>query len=173
MPATVTASVSPSLTATIANLLDSLGVAQFPGSVRVPVNGTPASYGSGTGAGNVSKYYVDSRTLSATTKTYDLTSLDVTGTCSYNATDLTSTGVKILAINNQATTSGYNLTVFGAASTAFNGPLSGTTPKYTVGPGETLLLYTLGTGWTVSSVLKSLLVDAGSNNVPFVISLLG
>ena len=173
MPATVNATVSPALVANIGNVLDSLGIASFPGSIRCPANSTAVSYASGTGAGNVSKYYVDSRTLAATTKTYDMTALDVTGTCSYSSTDFTSTGVKIFAITNEATTSGYNLTVFGAGTTPFNAGLSGTTPKYTVGPGETLLLYTLGTGWAVSSVLKSLLVDAGSNNVPYVITLLG
>ena len=174
MAATVNATVSPGLTANITNLLDSLGVASFPGTIRVPANSAPVSYASGTGALALSKYYTDSRTLAATTKTYDLTALDLTGTAySANATDLTSTGVKILVITNQATTSSYNLTVFGAASTAFNGPLTGTTPKYTIGPGETLMLYTQGTGWTVSSSLKSLLIDAGSNSVPFVLALLG
>ena len=157
MAATVNATVTPGLVANITNALDAAGIASFPGTIRVPANSAPVSFGSGTGALALSKYYVDTRTLAATTKTYDLTALDV----------------KVLVISNQATTSGYNLTVFGAASTGFNGPLTGTTPKYTIGPGETLLLYTQATGWTVSSSAKSLLVDAGSNSVPFVLALMG
>jgi len=174
MSATVNATVTPGLVANIANALDAAGVASFPGTIRVPANSAPVSFASGTGALALSKYYVDTRTLAATTKTYDLTALDLTGSAySANATDLTSTGVKVLVISNQASTSSYNLTVFGAASNAFNGPLTGTTPKYTIGPGETLLLYTQTSGWTVSSSVKSLLVDAGSNSVPYVLALLG
>lgn len=55
-----------------------------------------------------------------------------------------------------------DLAFFGAASNAFNGPLSGTTPKVTLGPGDAILL-TSRRGWTVTPATGDILLAANGS----------
>lgn len=60
------------------------------------------------------------------------------------AAEITAVYLESLAANTTA------LTFFGAASNPFNGPLTGTTPKITLGPGD-LALLTNRQGWGVTA----------------------
>lgn len=107
-------------------------------------------------------------TLAASTpQTLDLTSL--TGP---RGTETFAT-VVTLYVYNTTTTAGYAVTIGNAASNAFTGPLSGTTPTYTIPPGSRLVWENNGTAWTVDGTHKSLKFDPGSNPVSVRVVILG
>lgn len=74
----------------------------------------------------------------------------------------TITAAEITAIYIEANEGNTNdVVVFGAASNPFNGPLSGTTPKIAVGPGDFALI-TNRKGWTVTAATGDIILVANS-----------
>jgi hypothetical protein len=71
------------------------------------------------------------------------------------AAEITAIYVEALAANTN------DVQLFGAASNAFNGPLSGTTPKYSVGPDDAVLM-TSKKGWTVTPGTGDIILVANS-----------
>lgn len=148
------------------NFLDANSAINNPIALTVPANSAPTVWTSGTGANQVNKVWSDTRTLAASAKTYDLAAEAAastnTGAASFSA-------VKILAITNNGTNA---LTLFNAASTSFQGPLSAAA-TYTLNGGETLLLVNGTAGGWVCSTNKSLKIDPGANSVSVTLTVLG
>lgn len=127
---------------------------------------------SGTDATNEADIlWADERTLAASA-TEDL---DLAGVLS-GLLGGTVTAAEITAIYIEAASGNTNdVVVFGAASNPFNGPLSGTTPKLTVGPGD-LALVTNRKGWAVTAGTGDIILVANSaagSAVTYKICLLG
>lgn len=88
----------------------------------------------------------------------------------------TVTAAEITAIIITADKGNTNdVVAFGAASNGFNGPLSGTTPKLTIGPDD-LALVTNKKGWPVTAGTVDLILVANSSSgtaVTYTITLIG
>lgn len=68
-----------------------------------------------------------------------------------------------------------DVVLFGAASAPFNGPLSGTTPKLTIGPDDVALI-TNKKGWAVTATSADIILVANSSSgtaVTYSITLIG
>jgi len=107
--------------------------------------------------GQADLLFSDTRTLAASgTENLDMTGVLISplGT-TVNAAEIVAIYVEAAAANTN------NVVLFGAASNAFNGPLSGTTPKYAVEPGEGVL-FTSKKGWTVTAGTGDILLVANS-----------
>lgn len=101
--------------------------------------------------------FADTRTLAASATE----NLDLAGVLA-GALGGTITAAEVVAIYVKAAAENTNNVVaFGAASNAFNGPLSGTTPKLTLAPGDFALL-TSKSGWGVTAGTGDLLLVANS-----------
>jgi hypothetical protein len=75
----------------------------------------------------------------------------------------TITAAEITAIAVVADAGNTNdVVLFGAASNAFNGPLSGTTPKLSIGPDD-LAVVTNKKGWSVTASTGDILLVANSS----------
>jgi hypothetical protein len=86
--------------------------------------------------------------------------IDLFGSVITNPFGAALTSAEITAIYIEADASNTNDVVFfGAASNAFNGPLTGTTPKLAVGPGDFQLL-TNRKGWTVTNSTGDIILVA-------------
>lgn len=111
-----------------------------------------------TGASNhADTAFLDERTLASnTTENIDLAGVltDAFGTTIANAE-------AVMIVIKAAAGNTTNLTFFGAASNAFNGPLSGTTPKVTLGPGE-FFAFSSTAGWAVTAGTGDILLVANS-----------
>jgi len=108
----------------------------------------------GTSDGQVSKAYYN-RTAPTSTPT----DLDLAGGVQdfYGAT-LTFATVKVIAVHNrEASGSGKNITIGGAASNAFQGPFGAANDVLTIPPGGKLILVAPNTGWTVTAGTGDLL----------------
>jgi hypothetical protein len=168
--ANVTASVTPGVTVQSTTTLATGSIVSF--TSKLPNGYTPIAFANGTGAGQVSVAWSDTRTYAASTPvTLDLTAL---------ASAATNTGaanfakVKVLYIaNNEAIGSGHNVIVGAAASTAFTGPLGGTTPTFTIEPGCVFMAFAQSsTAWTTTSA-NNLKIDPGANNCSVTIVVAG
>jgi len=88
----------------------------------------------------------------------------------------TVTAAEITAIYLEADDGNTNdVQFFGAASNAFNGPLSGTTPKITLGPDDCALI-TNKKGWTVTPGTGDIILvanSAGGTGVTYRITVFG
>lgn len=86
------------------------------------------------------------------------------------------TAAEITAIYLEADAGNTNdVQFFGAASNAFNGPLSGTTPKLALGPGDCALI-TNYKGWTVTPATGDILLvgnGGAGTGVTYKIALIG
>lgn len=113
---------------------------------------------SGTAAlGQADVLWADERTLTASsTENLDLAGV-LSGLIGGTVTAAEITGIYVEA--NAANTN--DVQFFGAGSNAFNGPLSGTTPKLVVGPGDCALI-TNTKGWTVTAATGDILLVANS-----------
>jgi hypothetical protein len=101
--------------------------------------------------------FADTRTLAASTTE----NLDLAGVLA-GLLGGTITAAEITAIYVEADPGNTNdVLVGGAASNAFNGPLSGTTPKLQVGPGDCALV-TNKKGWTVTAGTGDILLVGNS-----------
>lgn len=101
--------------------------------------------------------WADQRTLAASATE----SLDLAGTLA-GLLGGTLTEAEITGIYLEADAGNTNDVVFfGAATNAFNGPLSGTTPKLTLGPGD-VSLTTNRKGWPVVASTGDVLLVANS-----------
>lgn len=100
----------------------------------------------GTAAlGQADVLWADERTLAASATE----NLDIAGALA-GLLGGTLTEAEVTAIYIEASKANTNdVAFFGAASNAFNGPLSGTTPKLTLGPGDFALMSNLK-GWAVT-----------------------
>jgi hypothetical protein len=101
--------------------------------------------------------WADERTLAASATE----NLDLAGVIA-GLLGSTIAAAEITAIYVEADAGNTNdVVLFGAASNAFNGPLSGTTPKLTVGPGDCALI-TNRKGWTVTAGTGDIILAANS-----------
>lgn len=138
------------------------------------------SFGNGTSAGNVDLIYARQLSLAGTATTLDLTSLTDLSGASINFAR-----VRLVMIQNLATTAGYIVTVGAAAATQWTGYLGTTASTVILQPnvGATsnqnvftfLDAYSVGasTGAYVDSTHKSLKLDPGANTIAVNILLLG
>lgn len=120
----------------------------------------------GTGDGQIDLIWGRTVTLTATSATYDLTSLTDAFGASVNFAH-----VKYLLIKNSSTTD--SLTVGNATSNPFAGWLSSGTTTETVGPGGILLKTDPKVGRATSGSSKNLKIDSGAATITFSILLAG
>lgn len=115
--------------------------------------------------------WADTRTLAASgTENLDLAGVlaGLLGT-TVAAAEITAVYIETAAANTN------DVQFFGAASNPFNGPLSGTTPKLTVGPGDCALL-TNRKGWTVTAATGDIILvtnAAAGTPVTYTLVLIG
>jgi hypothetical protein len=148
----VTATLSASVVAALAGTAD-FGVPYAPVKVERTVSIAP---GTAT-LDQADVLWADQRTLAASATE----NLDLAGTLA-GLLGGTVTGAEITAIYLEADAGNTNDVVFfGAASNGFNGPLSGTTPKLTLGPGDVALI-TNRKGWTVTAATGDIMLVANA-----------
>jgi hypothetical protein len=152
VPAGVTADIAVSIRASLAGTAD-LGTPRVPANVdflQQFIAGTDAT-------SKADLLFADTRTLAASgTENLDLAGVLATGL------GVTITAAEVVAIWVKASAANTNSVVlFGAATNAFNGPLSGTTPKHTLQPGNGVLM-TCAQGWPVVAGTGDLLLVANS-----------
>lgn len=115
--------------------------------------------------------WADTRTLVASATE----NLDLAGVLS-GLIGGTVTAAEITAIYIESAAGNTNdVVAFGAASNPFNGPLTGTTPKLAVGPGDFALI-TNRKGWTVTAATGDIILVANSSSgtpVTYTIALIG
>lgn len=115
--------------------------------------------------------WADQRTLAASATE----NLDLAGAIA-GLLGATIAAAEITAIYVEAAPGNTNdVVLFGAASNAFNGPLSGTTPKLTVGPGDCALI-TNRKGWAVTAGTGDIILaanGAGGTPVTYTIVVIG
>lgn len=148
----VTADISLSLRAKLIGAAD-LGNPVAPVAVDKLVQIT-----AGTDAvGKADILWADTRTLAASATE----NIDLAGVLS-GLLGGTVTAAEITAIIITADKGNTNdVVVFGAASNPFNGPLSGTTPKLTIGPDDVALI-TNRKGWPVTAGTGDIILVANS-----------
>lgn len=145
--------------------------ANNPINVDLPAAQAITAFANGTAAGQVNLGWFDSRTLTATSVTLDLTALAAastnTGAAAFSAV------VAYRITNDAAVDSANNLTIGNAASTqfAFNGV--GSTSTQVLKPGQELLIKDVSTLGMVCSTNKNWKFDAGSGTVPFTLEIVG
>lgn len=166
MVAGVTASIAVDIKASLAGTGD-LGTPRAPANVDFLKQFLP-----GTDAvGKADILWSDTRTLAASATE----NLDLAGVLA-NALGVTITAAEIVAIWIQAADANVNnVVVFGAASNAFNGPLTGTTPKINLQPGNAVLLV-CGQGWPVVAATGDIVLVANSGSgtgVDYTIAVIG
>lgn len=162
----VSASILVQIDARLVGAAD-LGNPVAPVRVNKDIDITPGT--AALGQGDV--LWADQRTLAASGSE----DLDLAGVLA-GLLGGTVTAAEITAIYLDADVGNTNdVQFFGAASNAFNGPLSGTTPKLTLGPGD-CNLSTNKKGWTVTPATGDLLHvanSAGGTGVTYKIVLIG
>lgn len=127
------------------------------------------SYATGTGASSTADLvFSDSRTLAATSE-----SLDVRGglTSAFGST-LAIAKIKVLAIRNKATTTGFTLVV-GNVTNEVTGIFSAS-GTCTIGPGGVLILTNFLDGYSTTAGTADLIkINSGSNSVDYDIVIIG
>lgn len=169
MAATTSGTVQAGVNITKSNLL--IAGINITTPVNLPSGGLPIAFAPGTGPGQISDVWSDTRSYNATPTVHDLTALTAAAT---NTGLGAFAKIKVLHVqNNEAADSGKDIIVGANATTPFVGPLGGTTPTITVKAGCSLLIYDLSTaGWTCSTA-KFLKLDPGANNVSVTLTLAG
>lgn len=162
----VNAQIDLSIVAALIGAAD-LGNPKAPVSVSKALTVTP-----GTAAlGQADILWADTRTLAAS----GTENLDLAGVIA-GLIGGTITAAEITAIYVEADKGNTNdVQLFGAAANAFNGPLSGTTPKLTLGPSDFVMVSNLK-GWPVVAGTGDILLVAnsgGTTGVTYTIALIG
>lgn len=162
----VTADINLSVRAKLTGTAD-LGTPVAPVSIDKHIQIT-----AGTDAlGKADILWADTRTLAASATE----NLDLAGVLA-GLLGGTVTAAEITAIIVTADKANMNdVVLFGAASNPFNGPLSGTTPKLTLGPDD-LAVITNKKGWAVTAATGDLILVANSSSgtaVTYTITLIG
>lgn len=150
----VTADIQVALSAILKGTAD-LGTPQAPVNLNKHVKITE-----GTDAlDKADILWSDTRTIAASGSE----NLDLAGVLA-TALGVTIAAAEITAIMVTADAANTNdVVLFGAGSNPFNGPLSGTTPKLTLGPGDVALI-TNRKGWTVTAGTGDILLVANSSS---------
>ena len=166
MTAGVEASISVNLRATLSGSND-LGTPRAPALVEFLQGFSP-----GTDAiTKANILFADTRTLVASATE----NLDILGALT-DALGSTVSAAEVTAIWIEAADTNTNSVVaFGAASNAFNGPLSGTTPKVTLQPGNGML-FVCKQGWAGTAGTGDIILVANSGSgtsVDYTIVLIG
>ncbi|MFB0875470.1 MULTISPECIES: hypothetical protein [unclassified Sphingobium] len=160
--ANIALSVAAKLTGT-ADLGNPLAPVTLEKVIRI-VGGTDA-------LGKADILFADTRTIAASSSE----NLDLAGVLT-GLLGGTITAAEITAIIVTADAGNTNdVQIFGAASNAFNGPLSGTTPKLSVGPDDVAMI-TNRKGWTVTAGTGDILLVGNSGSgtpVTYTIILIG
>lgn len=148
----VTATLIASVTATLAGTAD-LGTPTAPVKASKQISIAP-----GTAAlDQADVLWADQRTLAASATE----NLDIAGVLA-GLLGGTLTEAEITAIYLEADVGNTNdVAFFGAASNSFNGPLSGTTPKLTLGPGDVAMI-TNRKGWTITPTTADIILVANT-----------
>lgn len=164
--ATVTITVSTAITASAVTTETSGATSTI--SVRLPDGLAPISFTNGSGANQCNKFWIRKVALSASTPV----DLDLTALTSGQG-DTSFAAVKILAIFNEATTSGYSVTV-GNGTNPFAGPLSAGTTTISIDPSASVTFFSrTAAGWAVTNSSNDVIrLNPGSNtfNVTVVIA---
>lgn len=152
MPAGVTADIAVSIRASLAGAAD-LGTPQVPANVdflQQFIAGTDTT-------SKADLMFADTRTLAASaTENLDMAGVLTTGLGAViTAAEVVAIWVKAAATNTN------NVVVGGAASNAFSGPFTGTTPKANLQPGNAML-FTCPQGWPVTAGTGDILLIANS-----------
>jgi hypothetical protein len=142
----------------------------IPISIDLPGN-VPTAIANGTTAGSANLGWHDSRTLTATSVTFDLTTLAAASTNTGAAAFSTITHYRIT--NDAAIDSSNPLTIGNASATQFLFNGVGSTTTFILPAGGTLQLSLPNTAGIVCSTNKNLKLDAGAGTVPFSITLIG
>ena len=153
MASTVSATVNLSMDVKERSTGD-LGSGSFPVRIAEQLNINPAS---SVALDQANTLFADTRTLAtAASESLDLSGVltDAFGAVIANAEVV---GIYIKA----ATTNTTTLSFFGAASNGFNGPLTGTTPKYTLAAGEFVFMGSRA-GWAVTAGTGDLVAVSNS-----------
>jgi len=129
------------------------------------------SLATGTVLDQADRMWHDNRTLSATSEDIDLAG----GVTDGLGASVTFVKVKCIAIFNNSTTAGDNLTVGGAAATQFVNWVGDATDKIVIGPGGCFLLWNPSlAGYAVGAGASDLLkVDSGANEIEYDIIIIG
>lgn len=166
MPAGVTASITLDIKSQLSGTAD-LGTPRAPANLSALLQLIP-----GTDATNKANLqFADIRTLAASaTENLDLTGalVDALG-ATFNASEVVVIAIKADAANTN------DVILGGAASNAFVGPFSGTTPALSVAPGDFHVL-TCKRGWPVTAGTGDLLKvanGAAGSSVSYSIVILG
>ena len=129
------------------------------------------SYENGTGNGQVSKEFSDTRVVSASSSE----SLDLAGSLTDALGNTVSfSTIKAIAIKADAANVG-NLTIGATGSNAFQGPFADATDGLVLKPGGFFVIAVPNTGWTVTGGTGDLLkvANAGGSDASYSIALLG
>lgn len=152
----------PGVTAAISLLVDAklIGSADLGNPVAPVTLEKITRMTAGTDAlGKADVLWADTRTLAASaTENLDLAGV-LTGLLGGTVTAAEITAIVITADKGNTN----DVVFFGAASNGFNGPLSGTTPKMTIGPDDVALI-TNRKGWTVTPATGDILLVANSSS---------
>lgn len=136
---------------------------------------TPITLSDGTGANQVSKGFAIRETLTASTRSLDLTGLVTTSGPYQWSVSLAK--VKLLYVANDSATDGDVLLVGGAGSNPWYSPWSASTTKEKVLAGsamlKTNLLAQATNPWTVDASNKVLLIDSGAATISYRLIVLG
>ena len=106
-----------------------------------------SSYSNGTSSNQANAFYSDTRTLAATSESFDL---NAASTVDGFGDGLVFTKVKYLYVKNKSTTAGQNLVLSGDWLGATTGPVSAS-GTVTIGPGGIFILDNPIDGYTVGS----------------------
>lgn len=124
----------------------------------------------GTGDDQANELWFDTRTLAGTSE-----ELDLYGSLTNKLGEtIEFVRVQFVYIENTSTTSGDDLTIFGAASNQWSDPVADTSDKIVLKPGQPFVLggFTDGYGVTAGTADK-LKIDAGANTITYDIIMIG
>lgn len=124
-----------------------------------------SSYTNGTGENQANALFADTRTLAATSESFDLNAI----TDTFGAT-LNFTKIKLLYIKNKSTTAGQTLTIDGDFIASFD---NGTGPNHILFAGGLLLKNEPISGLTVTNTTQDTLTLTNSASFDYDIILLG
>lgn len=124
-----------------------------------------SSYTNGTGANQANAFFADTRTLAATSESFDLNAI----TDTFGAT-LNFTKVKLLYIKNKSSTAGQTLTVDGDFIAAFD---NGSAPNHIIGAGGIFFIESPISGFTVTNSTQDTLTLTNAASFDYDIFILG
>ena len=127
------------------------------------------SLANGTGVDQANYVWHDTRSLTATSETLDLS----TGLTDPLGVPVAFTGIKAIAIWVTTTTVGVSLSVGAAVANAWSGMFANSSDILTIGPDARFLWWCPGAASTVDATHKNLKLDAGAGTLTYNIVIYG